>query len=443
MTTRVDEDAAGSDAPRHPLPSADAQIRRAWSILGVATLASLLLIVTVASSAFWVGRHATRRHEARITLASGSGVLIRSPGDADWRLIEADQPVSEGDAISTALGTVVNLTAFDGTTVEISEDSIVTIQRMRASRFSQRTKLIALQPARGSVYVSMVPAGEYAYSEVVVEAGGARAVMASDAERQQQGAFLIEIVSPGNGASAAESNVRAAVLRGQATIVRGETRMTLRDNQQSILDPDGVAGPMTAPVRELITNGTFDPGLDAWVDFRQQSLRQAGVVPLDATVDLLSDQAVSGEVTVLELLRESDGRGGVAQAGVRQRIGKSLRGTASLRLQLDVRIIDQQPAGGGNDMSQFPLIVTIDYVDGEGKERSWSHGYYAVADPERPVDEFRGTRVERDAWRRVSFDLGNLKPAPRQISAIVVYASGERFQTRVTNVSLTSGEPLR
>lgn len=435
-------DSAGSSGDGAVVRSPAAQMRRAWLVLGLAAAAFVALAVVAIGGGIWVSRHATEARDARITFVSGSGVLIRSPGDADWRLIEADQSVSEGDSISTALGTVVTLTAFDGSAVEIAEDSVVTIHRMRASRFIKRTKLITLRPQRGAVYVNMVPAGDYSYSEVVVEAVGTRAMMASERTRQQTGAFLVEIVSPSDGSPPTETSVRAAVLRGQATITRAGMQFTLTDNQQTVIDPSGVAGPITAPVRELLVNGSFEHGKDGWVDFRQQSAQQAGVVPVDASVDLVSDQTQSGDIVALEISRPSGGRG-VVQAGVRQRIGKTLHVVTSLRLQFDVRIIDQQPAGGGDDLNQFPLIVSLDYVDVEGQERTWTHGYYIVADPAHPVDEFRGSRLDRDVWRRVSFDLSNLKPLPRQITAIVLYASGESYQTRVTNVSLTSGELLR
>ncbi len=446
MTAQTNDpttDPADSTYVAGSLLSASSQIRRAWVVVGLAGIVFLGLLTAAVLGGIWVSRHATEARDARITFVSGSGVLIRSPGDADWRLIDADQPVSEGDTISTALGTVVTLTAFDGTAIEIAEDSVVTIHRMRASRFIERTKLITMWPQRGAVYVTMVPAGKYSYSEVVVEAAGARAVMASDGVRQQAGSFLFELVPPSDSASPSDANVRAAVLRGQASITRGNTQLTLADNQQTVIDRDGLAGPITAPVRELLVNGSFEYGMDGWVDFRQQSAKQAGVVPVDAAIDLVTDQTQDGSVVALEIARPSDGRGDVVQAGVRQRIGKSLRVVTSLRLQFDVRIIDQQPAGGGDDLNQFPLVVTLDYIDVEGKERSWSHGYYVVADPARPVDEFRASRIERDAWRRVSFDLSNLKPLPRQITAIVLYASGESYQTRITNVSLTSGELLR
>lgn len=418
-------------------------MRRAWIVLGAASLATLLLLVALITASIWVSRHATEPRNAHITFVSGTGALVRSPGDSGWRLIGSDERVEEGDSISTTLGTVVTLEAFDGTTFEISEDSVVTIRRMRSSRFIQRTKLIELEPERGAIYVNMQPAAEYGYSEVVVEAAGARVVMASERARQQAGSFLFEVISPTDGDSAGDTSVRTAVLRGQATVTHSGSELVLTDDQQTVISPTGEFGDITRPVRELIVNGAFQSGMDGWIDFRQQNPEHAGVVPLNASVELVPDKTPNGDVIALEISRPSSAGGGVVQAGVRQHIGKTLRVVTSLRLQLDVQITDQVPAGGGNDLNQFPLIVTMNYIDLEGKERIWSHGYYAIDDPAHPVDEFRASRIERDEWRRVSFDLSNLSPLPSQITSIVVYASGESFQTRIANVSLTTGELLR
>jgi hypothetical protein len=121
-------------------------------------------------------------------------------------------------------------------------------------------------------------------------------------------------------------------------------------------------------------------------------------------------------------------------------VGKTLRLHSSLLLRFDVKITDQEPTGGGDDLAQFPFIVKLTYIDVDGQEREWSHGYYVVEDPDHPVDSIRATRIPRDTWQQTTFDLRNLDPVPHQITTIVVYASGQSYQTRVTNISLTSGE---
>src|SRR5688500_2407512 len=99
-----------------------AQVRRAWLVLGLASLLCALLVGGVALTVNWVYRHATEPRTASLTVVSGTGALVRSPGDADWRLVSGDVPVREGDRVSTALGTVITLRFFDGSTVEVTED---------------------------------------------------------------------------------------------------------------------------------------------------------------------------------------------------------------------------------------------------------------------------------------------------------------------------------
>ena len=85
-------------------------------------------------------------------------------------------------------------------------------------------------------------------------------------------------------------------------------------------------------------------------------------------------------------------------------------------------------------------MIEINYVDVDGHERQWRHGCYAIDDPIRHIPQERATKLQRDTWQRIIFDLRNLSPAPKQITSIVVYASGQSYQTRVANISLTTSE---
>ncbi|MEX1159197.1 MAG: hypothetical protein WEC79_09745, partial [Thermomicrobiales bacterium] len=90
------------------------QVRRAWLVLGMASLAFVLLFAGAITAANWVYRHATEPEVARLSVVSGNGALVRSPADPDWRLVTGDTTVRERDLVSTALGTVVTLRMFDG-----------------------------------------------------------------------------------------------------------------------------------------------------------------------------------------------------------------------------------------------------------------------------------------------------------------------------------------
>jgi hypothetical protein len=417
--------------------SAGRQVRRAWLLLGGAFTAFIIAAAVLTASGLWVYRHATEAESANLRVVSGSAVLVRSPAEENWRAVGDNTQIHEGDTVSTALGTVASLTMFDGSSVEVAEDTIVKIAEMRSSRFLHRTKLIAMEPERGTVYVSMVPSGKYSYSEIIVRSGDRRIVMSDDAKSSDAGSFLLECLS--DSAGTGDGSVRAAVLRGNAMLYSGSTSLHLLANQQTVIDANGAFGPLSKPVRELVENGDFSQGLDSWVVFEQRSPRQSSTAPTGASVDLVREQLPQGDANATEFLRGASTSDPV-QAGIRQRIGKTLRVHSSLLLRFDVKITDQTPTGGGDDLAQYPFVIKLTYIDVDGQEREWWHGYYVIDDPAHPVDSIRATRIERDKWQQTTFDLRNLDPLPHQISTIVVYASGLSYHTRVTYFSLTSGE---
>jgi hypothetical protein len=422
----------------HPATSPSAQIRKAWLVLIVCAVVCIAVMATASVAAVWVYRHSTTPETARLQIVSGGGALVRSPGDSDWRLINVETRVGERDQISTALGTVVWLTTFDGSTIEIAEDTIISINRMRSSRFLNRTKLVDIELDRGAVYVGMVSRNEFVYSEFVIRAGDNRIVMSDEGGRDGSGSFLVE-VSTGVAGAASNPSVRAAVLRGSVRVTSPVDERFLDATQQVIVNESGAFGPITTAIRELLTNGSFEHGLTPWVTFVIRSPLAPESQPVGAAIDLVHDRTPRGDAVAVELLKVSDTRNSAA-VGVRQRIVKTIRLQSSLQLDFDVKISDQQPPSSGADLTQFPLIFEINYVDANGQENRWSHGYYILTAQGATIPRDRATRLERDKWQRIVFDLRNLSPLPRQITSLVVYASGESYQTRVANISLSSAE---
>ncbi|MDQ3548106.1 MAG: hypothetical protein M3439_04725 [Chloroflexota bacterium] len=420
--------------------AAGVQVRRAWLVLGLASLIFAVLAAGVVTAASWVYHHATEPEVASLMVVSGSGALVRSPSDTDWRLVTGDVTVREGDRVSTALGTVITLELFDGSTVEVTEDTIVRIARMRSSRFLKRTKLIVLEPERGTIYISMAPRGTYVFSEITTRVGDLRVTMTDEPDRSDDGAYLVEVRADPPGADLTEQSVRAAVLHGAASVQTEQDTVRLEANQQTLIEANGSFGEVTTVERELVVNGDFSHGLSGWIEFEQESQRHTGN-SAGTIVELAQDDTTLGSAVVVEFARAGTGDD-VASVGIRQRIGKTLRVHTSLLLSFEARIMSQQPLGGGEELREFPLIVQIEYIDVDEREQTWSHGYYAIDDPESsrhiPVD--RGARINYDRWQRIIFDLRGLSPLPKQITSIVVYASGESYQTRVANVSLTTSE---
>lgn len=416
------------------------QTRRAWVAMTVGLLLFLGTIAGIVGLGTYYFRHATAPETAAVTVISGSGALIRAHDATDWTLITDDTTISEGDELSTALGTVLWVTLFDGSTVEVSEDTVLEVARMRSSRFFDSTKHIVLRPRHGTIYVAMAPHGDYEYSELTVDARDTQVTMTDGPGRDEVGSFLVEVQTFTSAEAGPDDTywVRAAVLRGAATLKTEQGARRLLGNEQVRVDPTGAIGEKTPAVRQLIADGSFNYGLSNWVEFHDATAGESA--PTRAgSVELVNDWIDGEHAVAVELSRSaSDGRS--ARTGIRQRIGQTLRVYSSVRLEFQIKVSTQEPLGGGTNLDQFPLVVELNYVDVVGEERKWSRSFYALDDPALPVPNEVGSRLDVDRWEHVIFDLRNLSPLPRQITSIVVYASGQSYRTMVTNVSLTSSE---
>ena len=431
---------AASPSPLTDVEAGRLQMRRAWITLSAGLLLFAMLVGATAILANYYFRHATQPEKAQLTIISGSGALIRSPGDAEFRLITGSTEVSENDEISTTLGTVVWVTLFDGSTVEVAEDTVLTLVRMRTSRFLASTKHIVLEPQHGTIYVAMAPRGDFGYSELTVRTDVANVTMADGNGTHGPGSFLIEVqtTDPAVPEEDASHSTRAAVLRGAAILVTDSARRQLTENEQVQIDANGQIGEVTNAVRELVNDGSFRFGLTSWVEFHDAG--QSGETPsTSGSIELVNERTRGQGIVAVEFLR-GPGDPVSARTGIRQRIGQTLRVYSSVRLQFDLKISAQEPVGGGSQLDQFPLVVELNYVDIMGEERQWQRRFYAIADPDNHVPLESGVRVDLNAWEHVIFELHNLSPLPRQITSIVLYASGQSYQTMVTNVSLTSSE---
>jgi hypothetical protein len=429
------------DAIRNPTittPGIRRQVVRAWLLLLVGFGVFLVLLFFAASTAYSYVVDGTEERTGTLEPVSGQSLLLRSEGETDWRLVTNRTTVREGDQISTGSATAGWLTLFDQSTVEVSENSLLQVNRMRTSRLFHDRKEIELEPIRGTIYVGMAPRGEFSSSELKVRSGPANVRMRDEIRIAQTGSFLVETQrhDPLGDEDDPILSVRVAVLRGEATLETDKTEQTLSADQQVVVDPAGEHGEKTSAKRELIRNGDFSRQMEDWIEFHETTGDVAGETGTVERVPLESSSTSGAGVQI----SRSSSQGDNWETGIQQSIGQSLRVHSSLNLTFDLRIDEQQPPGGGIQQTEFPVIVKLNYIDLQGQPREWWHGYYIQEDPESPVSEEQATLIERGEWVMINEDLRELTPLPRQISSITLYASGHNYRTYITNISLTSSE---
>ena len=193
------------------------------------------------------------------------------------------------------------------------------------------------------------------------------------------------------------------MLRGSATLTTSGAIQRLDATQQAIVAPDGTFGAVThrsarATAKWFVHAGTRRLGRG---DSRAANARGRA----SGSVELAPDTINGTQVTAIEFLRGGD-QHDITETGVRQTVGKTLRVYSSLLLQFDAKITDQRPLGGGDDQATFPLMIKLIYVDIQGHEQEWSHGYYVYADPDHKTPADRGTRESKQiAGNTLVFDL--------------------------------------
>jgi hypothetical protein len=357
---------AGTDACTHELRDpalrqapGERQVRRAWALL----LGGFAILLVLVGAGLYAGRwyilHATEPEPATLRSVTGQGVLIRSPDQSDWRLVAGNTTAREGDTISTNSGTVGWVTLFDRGTVEVSENSKVTLSRMRTSRFLSSQKEFTLEPIHGTIYVGMAPRGDFAQSQIVVSSGPARVTMRDVPGSSDTGSFLVEVqreTAPGNGEGAILS-VRVGVLRGIANVETSQGIHTLSADEQTIISSTGAFGPVTEAVRELVRNGDFSRGMSDWVEYQDPGKDGSSVF---GVVQRVPAEIDGNQQVALELSRSSTNTDH-SDTGIQQKINQTLRVYSSLQLQADIKIDEQQPPGGGQDLTEYPLILRLSY----------------------------------------------------------------------------------
>lgn len=235
------------------------------------------------------------------------------------------------------------------------------------------------------------------------------------------------------------------VLEGRANALVGEQGIALVENQRAVIPVEGVlSGPLSAE-RDLVRNGSFGSGLTGWthlagdVQIADQPAVEVGIVEDDGD-------------DVLRFHRVGVGH---ADAAVRQEMNQDVTGFASLEVLVTMRIVDQSLGVCGEQGSECPLFVRLEYVDVYGTSQTWQQGFYSVGEVEAgstpDVCQFCAAPINphiRVQPNQVSFyESGNLLEIlaqqnirPRSISSISLAAEGHTFDTHVVDVALIAVE---
>lgn len=343
--------------------------------------------------------------------------IITSSGDAATLVVYADEGNGNGeDENRQILGRL-----------QIFGDTLVEIEQATTPRFNLSTadRHMALKLNSGRMRIKL-PEGEGRPFSITIETPQGLVYL------PQAGQYTVEV-------DTAETQLVA--LEGEAMLEANGDSLTLQADERGMIPQEGVpAGPLSTE-RNLVQNGDFSDGLNAWdqlswvVDISGQPAGQ---------VEVVTD---SGE-PALRFQRVGNGH---ADTGVRQVINQEVSDFDAIRLEISLRILDQSLAVCGSVGSECPLTLRVEYEDVNGNNQVWYQGFFAngipgsngtpdvcvTCAPPRPGH----VQITSGQFAFYRGDLLSLlpqhgAPLPGRIKNVSLLAAGHSFALDVLDVSL-------
>ncbi len=253
----------------------------------------------------------------------------------------------------------------------------------------------------------------------------------------------IELFGPGQYAVVASAEeTQISVFEGVATLHGSdESVLDIKRSERAILvegaPPDGPF----ATSRNLITNGSFNAGLDHWI--AQDWLIELGDQPIGET----KKESFTGDNSI-RFIRNGVG---AAETAIRQTIDEDVTDFELLELVMTLRIHGQTLWVCGTVGSECPLMVRLEYEDELGIVRTWEQGFFADGDvSETSPDSCQtcvlpSSRHQRVQPGRVISQEIDLREAlqgfpPSQLRSISVSSAGHAFDAEVFDIALNARE---
>lgn len=419
--------------------SARAQTRSAWRVLIVSFACFSLLAAGVAAGFTTYRANATKPRGGNVRqIVIGNQAQVRSRQQSFWHDIAAGGTISEGDTIRTGDDTQIKVALFDDSLVELSANTEVTFDRLRASQYIDKNAAIKMRQDYGRLIVTANP--DTIYNRVLIDV---RSLGSTIEARQPDTRFRV-LVLPSQQDD--PGHVDVSVLNGPDVTVEGAgQRVTVANGQQTIV-PTGAAP--TAPSvkkRELVENGNFQLGGNIhdqmpnhWKGYADDGGDGAGI---QATEEIVPDTIRGQPINAIHFSR-AGGNVDSDLIGIQQTLAFSeLDEFDSVVLSADVKIVSHSLSGGGTLGSEYPVIVLIRYVNANNDPREVGRAFYIQNDDgnRTATNVLHGTQIKPGVWADTfHWDLKQAYPSPYKLVSIQVYASGHDYDAYVANLSIVA-----
>lgn len=411
--------------------------RLAWTVLLGSFLVFCTLAIAIPYGISTLYEHGALPRSA--TLAPTLGTLFfRSSASAERIAVTTSRDsVGEGSIIEAGSEATQGTLTFVSNqseaqvvlgSIQLYRNTTVKMLRIREPIFegSSRPYLVRLALQQGQTRIFNNSGGQRALR---VELETPHGVATMDAA----GAYKVQV-------SDERTDITVRTGAAHLTDMHGNS-VTIRETQRAWASGEGLSAATVFQEQNLIANGEFQRMADGtFAPWNPYSLGENDVSP--GTM-----QYINSEGRQVLFFSRQEGEDYHTEVGVVQNIERQVNVYDSLVLQLDVKLLNQNLAGGGQQGSEFPLRVEVSYTDIYGKVQTWGRGFFYL-DPRTDADPSNdkwsvanAEMIPQGQW--FSYFSPNLISTfvergtpPDTIDSIRIYASGHKYQSIVSGVDL-------
>lgn len=410
MPARSMSTARATEAASEPEVAAQARARLAWLVLWAAALTFCLMVVGLILGVRWYRDQALTARVATVDIIGGT-VLFQAEETTRETVATNRMRLQDGDRLRTASDGQALISLPDGSNVRLWPDTAVEVKQLRTSTFSSQRTLTLLSQLGGHTRAEVaVPSTQERRFEIQTPHG--RILL-------REGSYRIEITPSGSDVS---------VRTGSASVTARDQTVEVLRGERTIVAPGGrPTAPITA-ARDLIRNGDFGRGFEGW---RPGSRNEEDSIPGQVSLTMQDGRAA------VAMRRQGSQKHG--ETFVQQTVNRDVTDEVSLRLSMDVKVVDQTLSGGGWRGSEYPLLVRLRYRDAYGSEATLVRGFYVTNPDGHPTTN--GTPLPANQWTPMEVDLFDerqVSPRPAYLLWLEVEGAGWDFESYVTGVRLVA-----
>ena len=383
----------------------------AWIVLLLSFFTCGVIAFSAPAAVMWYRAEALKVDPATLEVIAGTAILVKR-GSTQETAITGASAVGEGDAIRTAENSQAMLWLPGGSNLRLWPDALLKVIQLRSSRFNGNNAAIQLRQERGHSRVEV--------AMLVTRARSFQIATPEGAVTLREGSYSLDL-QPGRS--------EVTTHFGSASVEAGGRSVEVLKGERSAIVAGGPPGDPVPSARNLVVNGEFAKGLEGW----QWGNREAEEPVLGAVQPELADG-----LPAVRFLRT--GATKHAETFLVQNVNADVTDFRSLKLGLDLKLVDQSLSGGGWLGSEYPLMIKVKYRDAWGSETVFRRGFYFQNRDRHPTSN--GEQVEHNVWvKREAYDLFNRSitdPRPTSIVSVELAASGWSFESLATNVRLVA-----